>query len=226
MALFMEHTDPRRLASCIIASGDVLRPKSQVVSSLYDFCVAVCGPEVSVEYIRQLFGGSDISGLAPEHRRIIEQPTLDHLGLTEDGRVDRDGRLVTDEWYRMEHDRCKKSGWGYAPRAVNYELSPELGAELEELRRPRPGSQPSTKEKTMGQRDVCGKCGITRDERLRQWNAPAPPGVVKIGNGRGAFMYCEHCQKGICGGCSIDLGMTAGCPLCRMELVYMDGGRQ
>lgn len=23
----------------------------------------------------------------------------------------------------------------------------------------------------MGQRDVCGKCGITREKRLRQWNA-------------------------------------------------------
>ena len=137
MALFMEHTDPRLLASCIIASGDVLRPKSEVVRSLYDYCVAVCGPEASVEYIRQLFGGSDISGLAPGHRRIIEQPTLDRLGLTEDGQVDAHGRLVTDEWYRIEHDRCKKSGWGYAPRAVNYELSPELDAELEELRRPR-----------------------------------------------------------------------------------------
>lgn len=77
-----------------------------------------------------------------------------------------------------------------------------------------------------GRRDVCGKCGITQEERLRQWNAPAPRGVVKIGSGRGAFMYCEQCQQGICGRCSVDLGMTAGCPLCQSELVYMDGGRQ
>jgi uncharacterized protein YbaR (Trm112 family) len=80
--------------------------------------------------------------------------------------------------------------------------------------------------KTMGQRDICGKCGITREERLRRWNAPAPPGVIKLGTGREAFLYCEHCQKGICGACSIDLGWTAGCPLCKTELVYMDGGRQ
>lgn len=137
MALFMEHTDPKRLAFCIIASGDVLRPESEVVRSCYDYCVAVCGPESSIEYIRQLFRKSDILGLAPEYRRIIEQPMLDRLCLTEDGQVDGDGCLVTDEWYRIEHDRCKKSGWGYAPRAVNYELSPELRIELEELRRPR-----------------------------------------------------------------------------------------
>jgi hypothetical protein len=144
------------------------------------------------------------------------------LGLTEDGLIDAHGRLVTDEWGRIEHDRCKKSGWGYAPRAVNYELSPELRAELEELRRPRP----SIKEKTMSQRDVCGKCGITLEERLRRWNAPAPPGVVKIGSERGAFLYCNRCQKGICGVCSIDLGLTAGCPFCRNELVYVDGTSQ
>ena len=82
------------------------------------------------------------------------------------------------------------------------------------------------KEDTIGQRDVCGKCGITQEERLKQWNAPAPPGVVKIGDGRGAFMYCSHCQTGICGRCSIDLGMTAGCPICGTELLYMDGGSQ
>lgn len=78
-----------------------------------------------------------------------------------------------------------------------------------------------------GQRDVCGQCGITEKERIRQWNAPTPRGVVKIGEGdRGAFMYCPTCKEGICGRCSIDLGMTAGCPKCRTELIYMDGGVQ
>lgn len=75
-------------------------------------------------------------------------------------------------------------------------------------------------------RDVCGKCGITEEDRLKQWNAPAPRGTVKIGSGRGAFMYCEKCETGICGRCSVDLGMSAGCPVCRTELVYMDGGKQ
>jgi hypothetical protein len=88
-----------------------------------------------VSYVRELFTALAVPGLAPPRRRIIEQPILDRLGLTEDGQVDVQGRLVTEEWYRIEHDRCKRAGWGYAPRAVNYELSAELRAELDQLRR-------------------------------------------------------------------------------------------
>lgn len=76
------------------------------------------------------------------------------------------------------------------------------------------------------QEEVCAKCGITRNERLRQWNAPLAPKMVRVGDERGAFMYCEECKAGICGRCSIDLGITAGCPLCESELVYMDGEKQ
>jgi len=47
--------------------------------------------------------------------------------------------------------------------------------------------------------------------------------MVKVGSGRGAFMFCPQCEEGICGRCAVDLGMTAGCPQCRTELVYMDG---
>jgi hypothetical protein len=50
--------------------------------------------------------------------------------------VDSSGRLVTAEWIRMEHDRCKETGWGYHPRAVNYELSPEVQAESAGLGQP------------------------------------------------------------------------------------------
>lgn len=84
----------------------------------------------------------------------------------------------------------------------------------------------SLKRRTKGLSEICGKCGISREGRLREWSAIASPGVLKIGSDSGAFMFCENCQKGICGKCSIDLGMTAGCPLCRTELVYMDGRRQ
>lgn len=135
--LFMKRTEPKRLAMCLIASGDVRRPQSEIVNSLYDYCVAVSGPEASVTYVRELFVTLDNSGLAPRSRRVIERPLLDRLGLTEDGQVDGQGRLVTEQWYRTLHDRCRKSGWGYAPRTVNYELSAELRAELDELRLPR-----------------------------------------------------------------------------------------
>lgn len=127
--LFMKLTDPKRLAICLIASGDVRRPETEIVNSHFDYCVAVFGPVVSVAYVREFFLTLDISGLAPRSRRLIEQPVLDRLGLTEDGY----GRFVTEDWYRIVHDRCKTSGWGYTPRIVNCELSAELRAKLDEL---------------------------------------------------------------------------------------------
>lgn len=147
--LFMKHADPRRLAYCIVASGDVERPQSEIVRSRFDYCVAVSGPEAAVSYVRELFGTLAVPGLAPPRRRVIEQPILDRLGLTEDGLVDAHGCLVTEEWYRIEHERCKRAGWGYAPCAVNYELSADLRAELDQLRRgtssraPQPAATPS-----------------------------------------------------------------------------------
>ncbi|PKP59112.1 MAG: hypothetical protein CVT88_06215 [Candidatus Altiarchaeales archaeon HGW-Altiarchaeales-1] len=87
--------------------------------------------------------------------------------------------------------------------------------------------QKLTSESIKDIRKVCGKCGITMEERIRWWHAPKPQGVVRIGcDDRELFLYCNHCQKRICGGCSIDLGMTAGCPFCMKELVYMDGTSQ
>ena len=197
------------------------RPKPCEVR--FDYCVAVSGPHASVAYVQGVFVKLDIPGLAPPGRRVIEQPALDRLGLTEDGQVDGQGRLVTEEWYRIEHDRCKKAGWGYvlARSTTNSRQSCVLSLTNFGSR-----VKPLTEADAMGQRDVCGKCGTTLEERLKWWNEPAPPGVVKIGNGRGEFLYCNHCQKGICGGCSIDLGMTAGCPFCRTELVYLDGTSQ
>ena len=133
--LFMKHTDPKKLAYCVLASGDVQRPPSEIVKSHFDYCVAVSGTDVSTKYVRELFGRLDILGLAPKPRKIIEQPILDSLGLTEDGRIDGQGRLVTEEWYRIVHDRCKKTAWGYAPWVINCELSAELHVELDELQR-------------------------------------------------------------------------------------------
>jgi hypothetical protein len=76
-----------------------------------------------------------------------------------------------------------------------------------------------TKERRMGSRDVCAKCGGTLEERVRWWLIPEK-GVKKIGTGTLAdlFLYCENCQKAICGGCSIDLAVSAGCPFCRQAV--------
>lgn len=137
VTLFMKHTDPKRLGMCILASGDVLRPTSEVVHSRYDYCVAISGDESAISYVKTVFQDAELNGLAPRHRRVIDKPLLDRLGLTQDGHIDFAGRLVTDEWLRIDHDRCCKAGWGYDPRVVNYELNPELTAQLAELRRPR-----------------------------------------------------------------------------------------
>lgn len=137
LTLFGKCADPMQLVGCMLASGDVLRPQSEIVRSRFDYCVAVSGHEHATQYIRGTFGDLEVPGLAPKYRRIVEQPILDQLGLTMDGCVDLQGRMVTEEWDRDAHFRCRSSSWGYAPEAVNYRLPPELSAELEVLRRVR-----------------------------------------------------------------------------------------
>ena len=61
------------------------------------------------------------------------------------------------------------------------------------------------------QRDVCAKCGITLEERVKWWREASG---FKIGHEGGLFLWCEHCKKAICGGCVLDLGMAGGCPFC------------
>lgn len=133
--MFMKHTDPKRFSYCIIADGDIERAASEVVKSRSDYCVAVSGPDMDKEYVKGIFENMNHPGLVPRQRRILEKPILDQLGLTEMGMIDGFGRLVTDEWTRMDHDLCKEAGWGYDPQSLNYELSPLLQVELENLRK-------------------------------------------------------------------------------------------
>jgi len=89
------------------------------------------------------------------------------------------------------------------------------------------------------QRDVCGRCGTTREARIKWWRSLPRTGTMevagrqlpfaKVGDDeetRGLFFYCDNCKTGICGACTIDLGMTAGCKVCRTELFYFDGTSQ
>jgi hypothetical protein len=69
----------------------------------------------------------------------------------------------------------------------------------------------------LNQHCVCAKCNITLQERVHWWREPRP-GVVKTGDGKGLFLWCEHCKAAICGGCAVDLGMSIGCPFCNSEL--------
>ena len=126
--MFMKNTDPKRLTGCTIMIGDV--------SSRY-FCVAVSGATLDLGYLKEVFGKINHSGLAPHDQRFIEKPAIERLALIELGWVDSHGRLVTEEWIRVEHDQCKETGWGYNPQVVSYELSESLKAELEIMRRPK-----------------------------------------------------------------------------------------
>jgi|GEM_PF-1341517 len=127
--LFMKHIDPQRLAAGILLEGDTA---ATLNGSANEFCIGVYGADP--EYIRQMFEAVDEPGLAPMHRRFIEKIALDQQPLCEYGKVDAFGRLVTESWTRSHHDRCKASGWGYAPRQVPTDLPADVRADLEELR--------------------------------------------------------------------------------------------
>ena len=135
--LFMNYVDPHRLIFSTLFIGDVLKPSSEVIKSRYDYCVVVSSMALNENYLRDIFENLDDKRLAPKYRRIIIGDNIvGHLGLCEFGNIDDNGRLMTDEWIRIDHDRCRKTGWGYNPLEINYELGPELIAELLELRNP------------------------------------------------------------------------------------------
>jgi hypothetical protein len=69
----------------------------------------------------------------PPDRRFILRPQLDREPLVDAGMIDSSGRLDQRKWTRVVRDECIKGGWGYAPRKVTVELSPELKAELKAL---------------------------------------------------------------------------------------------
>lgn len=81
---------------------------------------------------------------------------------------------------------------------------------------PPPG--PPVKAKGAGRWDICAKCGTTLEDRVKRWRTLPRPGVVRIGDEGGLFLWCEHCQMAICGACSVDLGMSCGCPFCEKEM--------
>ncbi len=129
--IFMRNLRPERIVGCNLREGDT---RETLSGNRREFCIAVWGIDVDTEAIRSAFATCSETGLAALERRFISSPQLDSEPLVEAGRIDAEGRLVQDEWSRMFHDRCKDCGWGYAPRSVSYELSPELKAELEALR--------------------------------------------------------------------------------------------
>ena len=128
--IFMRNLQPEKIISCILREGDT---NATLNGSRREFCIAVFGIGLDIETVKAAFTGSSEKGLAPSNRRFILSPQLDSEPLVEAGMIDSVGRLVQDEWSRVVHDECKAGGWGFAPRKIPVDLSPELKTELKAL---------------------------------------------------------------------------------------------
>ncbi|MCY7283428.1 MAG: hypothetical protein LH679_08275, partial [Cyanobacteria bacterium CAN_BIN43] len=129
--IFMRNLQPGNIRGCKLQEGDT---KATLSGNRNEFCIAVFGLTLDPDQIKNIFADCADKGLAPTDRRFIMPPQLDSESLVDAGVVDSSGRLVQDEWSRSFHDRCKDSGWGYAPKSVTFDLTLELKSELEILR--------------------------------------------------------------------------------------------
>jgi len=127
--IFMRNLPPENIIGCMLKEGDT---QQTLNGSQREFCIAVFGLALEDAVVRKVFENCSEKGLAPAARRFISSPGSELL--VDAGFIDLLGRLVQDEWSRMFHDRCKDCGWGFAPKSVTVDLTPELKAELENLR--------------------------------------------------------------------------------------------
>jgi hypothetical protein len=127
--IFMLNLPPENIIACRLKQGDT---EETLNGMQREFCIAVLGLARDDAIVRKAFENCDEKGLAPVARRF--KSSLGSEPLVDAGLIDSLGRLVQDEWSRVFHDLCKDCGWGYAPKAVRVDLTPELGAELETLR--------------------------------------------------------------------------------------------
>ncbi|MFQ5752268.1 MAG: hypothetical protein ACE5HI_09750 [bacterium] len=128
--IFMRNLRPEKIIGCILREGDTSKTLS---GSHREFCIGVFGMDLDIEVVKAAFAGSPEKGLAALNRRFILSPRLDSEPLVEAGTIDSVGRLVQDEWSRSFHDCCKDCGWGFAPKKITVDLSPELNTELKTL---------------------------------------------------------------------------------------------
>lgn len=128
--IFMRNLRPERIIGCVLREGDT---SETLGGSRREFCIAVFGIGLDIEFVKAAFVDSSEKGLATSNRRFILSPKLDSEPLVEAGMIDSVGRLAHDEWSRSFHDRCKDSGWGFAPKKITVDLPPELKTELKTL---------------------------------------------------------------------------------------------
>lgn len=118
------------LCASILVEGDTV---ATLAGGANEFCIGVYGPREVIDLVRATFEQAETPGLAAFHRRFIEKTALDQQPLPEKGTIDWGGRLVTETWMRVDHDLCRRSGWGYNPRHIPDDFDERLRTELAEL---------------------------------------------------------------------------------------------
>jgi hypothetical protein len=129
--IFMENVNPDSIAPCILKHGDTLTKGVKT----NQYCIAICGATRDLNQLKLGFTQLEHKGLAPKNSRFIRKLALDSEPLVIKGSVDAEGRFVTEEWDRGDHDLCKEMRWRYTPRKVPADLPIALRTELNEMKK-------------------------------------------------------------------------------------------
>lgn len=167
--IFMRNIKPSTITGCILKHGDTMQTLN---GNQREFCIAVFGNTLEMSVIRLAFEKCTEKGLAPLNRRFISNPSAEPL--MDYGSIDTKGRLVQDEWSRITHDQCKDCGWGFAPKSVTVDLSPDLQSELENMRN-NMSSQANTVKEDISQSENNSSLGDTLDKTTILNNYPQNP---------------------------------------------------
>ncbi|GAB4340920.1 MAG: hypothetical protein Kow0099_17190 [Candidatus Abyssubacteria bacterium] len=128
---FTKYCDPLMLKDSQLFHGEVpgLLPGLEHL-----YCISVRTPDLkTIQYLKLVFAACEDKRLASPLDRIRESGISKERALKLKGEVDSDGRLVTEQWSRTDHDLCKNAGWAYRPRSIPRGLSTELLDELDRL---------------------------------------------------------------------------------------------
>lgn len=128
--ILMKYLQPSNLAACTFTEGDT---NATLGGTAREFCIAIYGTVMNIEYVEKTFANLEQKGLAAERRRFIKKPLLNSEPLTGQYSVDAEGRFVEPNWSRVFHDLCKEAGWGYKPKSVPKDLPSDLRKELQDL---------------------------------------------------------------------------------------------
>ncbi len=129
--LFMRQCDSRLLEDSSLYHGEVT---GHLPGFQHLFCIAVRTQNISsIQYIKEVFSRCDDARLAPLLDRVRETDVIVRHRLKPKGKIDSQGRLVTEKWGRIDHDNCKTAGWPYFPEHRPHWLSDERHSELDTM---------------------------------------------------------------------------------------------